>query len=325
MDNFLADYFGTNQTAPEPTQDSDELEKMAQLVMLDKIAENENIDLSSLNDDEYVALAGQVFDGQSPPEEQGEMNDLEKMAEAKFEEAKFLGQVVAHSMWNELDSIQKVAAGRARTIVDPDAALKATEPGGRTLAGTSPSRGPQTLVDPNVPKGGAITSKAKTVGGAITPVGDAPLKTTGGETIAALKKALSTETAPEAKKGLAERLKALAGKGAAGLKAHKGKAALIGGGLALSTGAAVGAKALADRAKSKEGSAMDSLSDARAYEILQEYGLADEQGNVVTPNQLQKYAEEEEQAAPTNELAGAVELEAWEKLAELGYPVTDQQ
>lgn len=263
MDNFLADYFGTNQTAPEPTQDSDELEKMAQLVMLDKIAANEDIDLSSLNDDEYVALAGQVFDGQPAPAEQAEATDLEKMAEAKFEEAKFLGQVVAHSMWNELDSIQKVA-GKA----DEEAATTA--------------------------------QKLREAGERGRRAG---------------------ERAGERLKELAGGAKGVAAKGLKGLKAHKGKAALIGGGLALAGGGAIGAKALADR--SKEGSAMDSLSDARAYEILQEHGLADEQGNVVTPEQFQKQAGEP--AAPANELASAVELEAWEKLAALGYPVTGQQ
>lgn len=235
MDTFLANYFGTNQSAPEPTTQEDDLEKMAQLVMLDKIASAKNIDLSGLSDDEYVQLAGQVFSGQpvektaaaAQPEANIEMTgltELEKQAKARFEEAKFLGQVVAHSMWNELDSIQKVAMAKGEDEEEGE------------------------------------------------------------------KKAPPFPPKKEEKKDDEE-----------------------------------------EDEKSKEGSALDTLADARAYEILQGYGLADDQGNVVSPDELNKhaqavYAQQQGQAAPAqpektaaDRLSEAVESSAWEKLASAGY------
>jgi len=233
MDTFLANYFGTGQSAPEPTTQEDDLEKMAQLVMLDKIASAQNIDLSGLSDEEYVKLAGQVFSGETEktaaaqPEANAEatqLTELEKQAQARFEEAKFLGQVVAHSMWNELDSIQKVAMAKGEE-----------EEEGKKKAPPFPPKKEEKEED--------------------------------------------------------------------------------------------------DEEKSKEGSALDTLADARAYEILQQNGLADDQGNVVTPEQLQKHAQEQaaaqQPAAPektaADKLAEAVEINAWRKLAELGYPVTQGQ
>lgn len=295
MDSFLADYFGTNQTVPD--QATDDLEKMAQLVMLDKIAEDQNIDLSSLSDDEYVALAAEVFNGgqtkvahQQPSPDQ--MNEQEKIAHARFEEAKFLGQVVAHSMWNELESIQKHAASpqtEGGTLISGGVG---TERAGKTLASGAP---------------GGMESGSKTLAGGLAG--------RRGEAEKAMK-----ETA---KKGIGERLKSLASKGVGAVKAHPGKAALIAGGTLAAAG---GAEALRrglksrkddDEGQDKAASAFDTLSDARAYEILQEYGLADEHGNVVTPDQL--YGQSEKTAG--DELAEAVELDALRKLASLGYQV----
>jgi hypothetical protein len=236
MDTFLANYFGTNQNAPEPTAGVDDLEKMAQLVMLDKIAGAKNIDLSNLSDEEYVKLAAQVFSGQptpAPAEPSSDMPEHEKIARARFEEAKFLGQVVAHSMWNELDSIQKHAMAKA--------AQDEEENGNGN--GNGNGKAP-----PFPPK----------------------------------KKEEDMEDEEENGNG----------------------------------------------EKSKEGSAFDALSDARAYEILQQYGLADGEGNVVSAAELNKHAQavyaQQQGQLPTEKtaadrLAEAVEQQAWEKLAGAGY------
>lgn len=103
MDQFLADYYGTADVGFESQED--ELEKMAQLTLLTKEAAAEGIDLSELSDEELVGLAGELYGGAVEEE------DLEKEAAAKFEEADFLGRVMAHSYYQELGNIEKAAAG----------------------------------------------------------------------------------------------------------------------------------------------------------------------------------------------------------------------
>ena len=96
MDQFLADYYGTDQGAG---YDEDALEKMAQLTLLTKEAEEEGIDLSELSEEELLALSEEVY-GEDP---------MEKEASDMFETFDFGGRVMAHSMWNELEAIQKEA------------------------------------------------------------------------------------------------------------------------------------------------------------------------------------------------------------------------
>jgi hypothetical protein len=122
MDEFLAQYYGT-AGSNEPSYDADALEKMAQLTLLTKQAEEEGVDLSNLSEEELAALAEEVSkeqrsEGEAPAE-------VEKEAAAKFEEADFLGRVMAHSMWQELDSIQKVAEGEEAAAAAAPAAKPA--------------------------------------------------------------------------------------------------------------------------------------------------------------------------------------------------------
>jgi len=124
MDEWLAQVYGTGG--------SDDLEKTAQVMMLQKLAEQEGVDLSSLNDEELEALAdevasngeeteGQEAEGQEGQEAQGEegqegveyadpQEEMAKEAQAKFEEADFLGRVMAHSYTQELEKIAEDAA-----------------------------------------------------------------------------------------------------------------------------------------------------------------------------------------------------------------------
>lgn len=106
MDNFLADLYGTN----EPTEES--FEKVAHLDFLEKVAEEEGIDLDDLSDEDLEDLA--EIAAEALDEEEGEYyeDDLEKEAEAKVEEADFLGRVMAHSFNQEMDSIEKQAGAR---------------------------------------------------------------------------------------------------------------------------------------------------------------------------------------------------------------------
>jgi hypothetical protein len=106
MDQFLAEFYGTG--APEPAAQEDELEKMAQLTLLSQEAKAEGFDLSQLSDEEIIKVAQELYgsaEGGTPAPEA----DLEKEAQAKFEEADFLGRVMAHSFNQELGEIEKQA------------------------------------------------------------------------------------------------------------------------------------------------------------------------------------------------------------------------
>lgn len=105
MDAWLSQVYGTGNQGGD-------LEKTAQHMMLNKLAEAEGIDLSELSDEDLDSLAQQVAgeeegqyeedDGQEGGEEGGE-----EELQAKFAEADFLGRVMAHSYTHEL---QKIAA-----------------------------------------------------------------------------------------------------------------------------------------------------------------------------------------------------------------------
>ena len=103
MDPWLADVYGTGG--------ADDLEKTAQMHILSKLAEEEGVDLSGLDDEQLGELYAQVADGDEgqeevyvEPEPQSE-EFLAKEAQAKFEEADFLGRVMAHSFTQEMDKI----------------------------------------------------------------------------------------------------------------------------------------------------------------------------------------------------------------------------
>lgn len=102
MDQFLAEYYGTAEPDAGAYAD-DDLEKMAQLTLLTKEAAAEGVDLSQFTDEELLAMADDLYgDGGYEP-------DFEKEAQAKFEEADFLGRIMAHSFNQELGEIEKQA------------------------------------------------------------------------------------------------------------------------------------------------------------------------------------------------------------------------
>jgi len=104
MDEWLANVYGTNAAGSE-----NDLEKTAQAMMLEKLAESEGIDLSGLNEEQLDSLAQQVVSdneaqpGTAAPEAQVPAGEEE--AQAKFAEADFLGRVMAHSYTQELSKI----------------------------------------------------------------------------------------------------------------------------------------------------------------------------------------------------------------------------
>ena len=115
VDQWLNQVYGT-------TGASDDIEKTAQDMMLQKLAEQENIDLSGLSEDQMDALAAQVIEdmqsdeqgdgepvGQEQPQGE-EASQEEAEAQAKFAEADFLGRVMAHSYTQELRKIAEEEA-----------------------------------------------------------------------------------------------------------------------------------------------------------------------------------------------------------------------
>lgn len=151
MDPQLAQIYGTNQeSAPE-----DDLEKMAAAELLVKLAEEEGLDLNQLSEDEISELVNDLYSGDEGGEVKiaaaddgivyyvdGEGNVLgpveqEKQAEAraileqealegqageeieaqeKIAEADTLGRVMAHAMVQELNEIEKDAAGKVEAV-----------------------------------------------------------------------------------------------------------------------------------------------------------------------------------------------------------------
>lgn len=111
MNELLAQLYGTG----------DELEKTAGMELLEKLAEEEGIDLSEFDEDELSALADDVEEeyeaGASESDEDydddedysDDDDEMTKEAQEKFAEADFLGRVMAHSYVNELNKIAKKA------------------------------------------------------------------------------------------------------------------------------------------------------------------------------------------------------------------------
>lgn len=130
MDQFLAEYYGTNKTASATQED---LEKQASVELFLKLAKEENIDISKLPDAKveelYTSWAAKVAEAASmgtsawsaakTASEEKEEEEKKKHEEAKKEheekkaaaekvaEADFLGRVMAHSMVQEM---RKIAA-----------------------------------------------------------------------------------------------------------------------------------------------------------------------------------------------------------------------
>jgi hypothetical protein len=149
MNEWLAQVYGTNGASG-----SDDLEKTAQAMMLQKMAEQEGIDLSGLTEEQLAALAEQVVSQDSAGDQQPQApapamdnsgytaddveklanlralellrqagyqiegdpapaaapqqsvaEEQEKLAQAKFAEADFLGRVMAHAFNQEITKI----------------------------------------------------------------------------------------------------------------------------------------------------------------------------------------------------------------------------
>lgn len=240
MDPFLADYYGTGQGAG---YDEDALEKMAQLTLLTKEAEEEGIDLSELSEEELLALSEEVYGGDEDP--------MEKEASDMFETFDFGGRVMAHSMWNELEAIQKQAAKAGRGTMEEGSSFANVV--GRKAKEKAPGKS-MTFRELGRKIKGAPGRAAESVGRAVTPT--------------FIKRRLAARSAsigPRYAKYL---------KGIGGATMGLGAAGLTAGGIYA---------AKKRKEKKSSDSAFDALVEQRAMEHLYASGYMDDQGNVYGP------------------------------------------
>jgi hypothetical protein len=307
MDNWLASIYGTNAAT--------DIEKTAQHNLLQKLAEEEGIDLSGMSDDELSNLYAQVsgddgagaVDEGTTVEQPGAADpaaleaEAVKLAQEKFEEADFLGRVMAHAYNQELEKIaQEKTAGTRGAWKGVEAAGKAGKAIGSAAKGAF----------------GAAKGKAQSIGGH-----------------------MKAHTAP----GSSSKVRGAMDHGLRNKERYA-----VGAGAAA---AGVGAKK-AFGGKNKEASAFEKLAELRAGELLGAAGVTPDMHNQVMQQRIMQeqaarqqqaqqpqnpmaalhpaFAEqpgqeqpgvEQEQPAGDEQFNGALDERALQLLAEAGYNV----
>lgn len=267
MDAQLAAIYGTGQG-------SDDLEKVAAAELLIKIAEDQGVNLDDLSDEEVAKLLGDMTskdkesEGDPSEEEDKEEEDKE---EEKVAEADYLGRVMAHAYVQELGNIEKTALSKV------EVGMRA-----RNLASKLPGVG-------NILEGLASRKAGKGVVDAAR---------------SGASKAVSRSAIPAQLQGrAASKLENLMGAKGRKTMSEGTKSILTGAAKAGGTVAGLGAVGYgAKKALSKESSALDTLAEQRANEMLIEAG----------------YTGQEKQASSVE---SAVEHRALQMLEAAGYPV----
>jgi hypothetical protein len=274
MDPVLAELYGT--VTPQ-----EDIEKTAQLDLLQKIAEAHDIDLDQLSD-EQILEAVEALDGVEKVAEEQSVGGMDKEAEELFRNSDYGGRIFAHAMIDELRSIQKQAAG---------------EYGNPLLSAVMLEKEAKT-------KGqmGREFNRILTTG----TVEKAPLKE---RVTGALRSAgESIKKAPGQAVGRADKLtqrlgRALAGQG----NLSRAAARRVGGG-ALGAGAALAGTAGLGAAAAMRKKSFDEAVYERAAEHLAAAGLIDDSGEVLSPEYSEKTAQD-------------VDAAALGLLEQMGYPV----
>jgi hypothetical protein len=276
MNQFLSELYGTCETIGA-TGDSSDVEKLAEAQILDGILQSEGIDVDQLDDGTILKLAHEIFgDGselvKAAAEGEGdapkECKDCGK-TDCECPKAKEAQPVTEQSGEEKTAEADLLGRIMAHSMVQELGQIEAEKTAG---AGQALKNWGQ------LARYGASQAKGA-VGGAAKAAKGKPgaMKKTYQEAGGGLKGAL--ETAKQHKK-------------------------TVGGAAALGTAGAAGGTYAAMR---KKGSALDTLAEQRALEILAENGI-------------------DPQAAETTEtkLASAVEQRAWEMLAEAGYTQAEE-
>lgn len=312
MNPFLAQYFGTNAT-PEMIE---EQSKQAEAETFVQLAKEAGIDLNQYSDEQVAELYEQVMgktasdDGDEDDEEKKEKAkeefEAKKESQAKLasmlEEGTTMGQIIAHSMWNELGEIQK-EAGRWS-----DGAAKAKE-----MYGKAKGRGKALLEH-------ALTKRDEAGGILGTAYGrgfGAKLK---GQkaSIEQLSKENPLRAAAE------KRLSAMQQSRAGARKAVHRAAAKGGAGLALAGAAGKGVHSVASGREKDSAAALNELALELAVEKCAEAGWDVNQAvdRLVGVINLDLIDDDNTKIAYAQNIDGAVEIRALELIEAAGYPVT---
>jgi hypothetical protein len=105
MDEQLAAIYGTGQS-----YDESDLEKTAAAELLVKLAEEQGADLNDFSDAEIAGMIDELYQGGGIMHTAADAEYQEKVAEADY-----LGRIMAHSMVQELNNIEKEAGNKFTT------------------------------------------------------------------------------------------------------------------------------------------------------------------------------------------------------------------
>ena len=286
MDQFLAEYYGTNGTdKTAAASNQEDLEKDASVELFLKVAGEQNIDIANMPDEQvaqlYAGWTQKVAEANAAPAQTGPtVEDIaaaelaEKQAAAeKVSEADFLGRVMAHAYVQEVQKIAAAAEAGGGGEGDKEAApygvsLKAGLDAVKGHAGKAYEAGKGHAAA----AGKAIKDKAEQVGEHV--------------------------------------------------KRNRGK--YEAGGAAATAAASGGAGYAAG--KHKKGSAIDDLAAERAVHIAHESGFdAEQAGHKVAAVRELDLLKESEKVASAPDVDTAVGIRALEYLEAAGYPVTWNQ
>ena len=303
VNEFLAQYFGTNAT-PDMIE---EQTKQAEAETFVQLAKEAGVPLHQMTDAQIAELYEHVMGKTAESEEDDEEEKKRKAAEeyaskkeshVKFAEATEMGQIMAHSFWNELGEIEKDAYSLTEAGMKGRDALKRGWKGLKRIATGKELR-----------SGLKMRGAAKSENAAAKVDRYLAKKTQGtesGERLQAARKMILDD--------LKERgtSKALRG-GAKTLGLYGGGAALAGG----------GAAAVAGREKDSA-AALNELALELAVEKCASAGWdADEAATrIVSVINLDLVGGENTKIAYANDVDGAVEIRALELIEAAGYPVT---
>lgn len=295
MDQFLAEYYGTNGTA-QANDEETKLAAAAELELFGKLAAANGIDLNALSDAQVEQLYAETFskEAEFPPgagtkakdhekddrhenneskdkrEEAAKEHEEKKASQEKVAEADFLGRVMAHSYVQELN---KIAASKEMVHV----------PG----HGSSSSKGHD--------KGQLFDRKSD----AVKP---------GRGSLLARRARVAAGDAGKAIGKAAKNVATHVGK-------HSGKYGL--GGAALAAGGTAAAMH-----KKSSGSALDELASIQAYEKAAAAGWdAEEAAQRIEAVMVLGPTDEDSKVASVATLEEAVDVRSSEILELAGYPV----
>jgi hypothetical protein len=349
MDPKLAEFYGTN------TPDEADLEKLAAAELAEQLAgdDNDQVNIEGLDNEQLEQLAAHVLgeDGEGGDVEaanDGEGGEEVSEETEKVAEADYLGRVMAHSMVQELRSIEKTAAeeaamhgpkhvsalrrhagnaanatmAKAKDLGGKGVALAKSHPkkaiGGGLLAAAGAGAG---LHKAMTKKSSALDTLVEQramellAENGIELEKEAGVKEMAGRVGEALKKGGKRygELLKGGKKGeYGEMAGRRAGNSLKGAKQMRGEAAKSHGARAATALGAGGAAFGAKKAFEKKSSALETLIEQRAMEILAENGV-----------ELEQEKTSAEQGSEFDVLASHVEQQAVELLIANGFEFED--